>query len=108
MDPLEAQLVPHRRHLLAEDGDAPFDVGRAIRVAASDLVVQDDGTLVREPFERAEVVVRRPGAAVQDEERGGLGGGIAGDADPGAVAQIVDVPLPALGHGYHPPLIPPS
>src|SRR6266545_3186617 len=108
MDLLEAQLVAHGSHLVAEDRGAPVDVGRAIRVSAADLVVEDDGTLVRKRLERGEVVVCRPRPAVQGEKRRGPGGGVADDAEPGAVAAVVDVSLPTLGHGYHPPLTTPS
>ena len=97
MNPVEAQLRPHRVHLFAEDVHRPLDVLRPVRAAAADLVVEDDRPLWREPLEWSEVVMRGAGATVQREERRRPGPELAGDAVPGAVAAKVRV---ALGHSH--------
>jgi hypothetical protein len=85
--------VPDRVHLVAEDGDRPLDVLRAIRAAAPELVVDDNRALVSEPLERAEVVVRRPWTAVESKERHCIRRQVAGDPIPGAVSEIVEIAL---------------
>jgi hypothetical protein len=47
VDALEPELVADRVDLVAEDGDVPVDVPRAVGVSAADLVVENDGPLVR-------------------------------------------------------------
>ena len=76
--------------LADEEVDRP-EVGAAVRVvraaAVAELVVVDDGAAVGEVGEREEVVVRRAGAAVEDDERRGRSGvagpQVAGHAVPG-------------------------
>src|SRR5882672_11357529 len=98
MDPLETELCADNVDLFAEEVDGPFDVLRPIRTAAADLVVDDDRTLGRKPFEWSEVVMRGTGATVQGEKRRGSRPELAGNAVPGAVAAKVDV---ALGNRRH-------
>src|SRR5712664_3913068 len=93
MDPLETELCAENVDLFAEEVNGPFDVLRPVRAAAADLVVDDDRTLGRKPFERSEVVMRGPGTTVQGEKWCGSRPEIAGDAVPRAVAAKVDVAL---------------
>ena len=69
------------------------DVLRAIRPAAPELVVDDDRALVSDPLERAEVVVRRPRAAVESKKWRCPGAEITEDPIPGAVPEIFEVAL---------------
>src|SRR6266550_3719460 len=91
VDLLEPELRANCVDLFAEDRDRPLDVLRAIGVAAADLVVEDDRALAAKPLERAEVVVRRPRAAMQGKQGHGRGSQIADDPVPGAPAAIVDM-----------------
>src|SRR6266567_7526991 len=102
MDAVETELLADRTDLVAEDADVPLDVGRAIRAAAPDLVVEDNRTLVSELLERREVMVRRTRPAVEREQRYGVRPAIADDAIPSAVTTQVDVSLV----GYHPAHLP--
>ena len=90
VDPVEPQLRANRVDLFPEDGDRPFDVGRTVGCSTADLVVEDDRPLGAELLERREVVVRRPGPAVQGEQRHTPDSSSPGDAVPGAVATEVD------------------
>ena len=93
VNPLEPEVRTHCVDLFAEDGNRPLDVARAIRTPAADLVVDDDRALVNEPLERAEVVVRRPRAAVKSKKWRCWGLEIADESIPGAVAPIVEIAL---------------
>ena len=93
VDAIQAELFADGVDLLAEHRHGPLDVLRPIRVAAPDLVVQDDRTLSRETLERPEVVMRRPRAAVQREQRDRSGAELSGHLVPGAVATEVDKAL---------------
>src|SRR5215831_5878056 len=102
VDPLQPELLPHGRDLVTEDGDAPFDVLRPVRLPAADLVVENDGPLRGESFERPEVVVRRARTPMERKQRRDRGIEVADDAIPGAVPAEVDVPLARRHRGYHP------
>jgi hypothetical protein len=65
--------------LVREDHEAPVDL-RSVGAPATELVVEDDAPLVREPLERPKIVVRRAGAPVQAHER--RPSSLAGDAIP--------------------------
>ncbi len=71
MQLLEPEARAHRAELLEEGRDGPERrVVRLVRVAAAELVVEDDAPpLLRQLAEPLERVVRAPGAAVQDEQR---------------------------------------
>ena len=105
--------------LADEEVDRP-EVGAAVRIVraapVAELVVVDDGTSVGEVGEREEVVVRRAGAAVEDDERRGRSGiagpQLAGHAVPGlrlvegdgAVAHLHlrdSTPVVHTFHGFH-------
>lgn len=93
VDPLERKLGTNRVHLFAENGDRPLDVPRAIRAAATKLVVDHERAFVGKPLEWAEVVVRRPWAAVESKQRHCIRRQVAGDPIPGAVSEIVEIAL---------------
>src|SRR5205814_2198447 len=70
VDPVEAELLADSADLLDEELERPLDVLRPVRVAAAELVVDDDLPAVpRELLEWPEVRVRGTGAAVLAEER---------------------------------------
>ena len=96
---IEPEVRAQRVELVEEDGDAPVDLLRRLRPPAPELVVEHHGPLVGEPLESREVVVRRPGPAVEREERDPA---LADPAKPGAVPAKVDVSL----LGYHPATCP--
>src|SRR5207237_4451163 len=50
VDALELELVADVGDFFTKDVGAPLDVGRPIRAPAADLVVEYDGTFVREPL----------------------------------------------------------
>src|SRR5690348_6473661 len=102
MDALEPELLAYGRDLLTEDVDTPVDVGRAVGFPAADLVVENNGPLGREAFERCEVVVRRAGAAVQREKRSRRRVEVSDEAVPRAVPVEVDVSLARTHRRYHP------
>src|SRR5919108_1222789 len=93
VDAIEPELIANRDDLIAEDIDIPLDVLRPVRLAAADLVVEDDGTLVREPLERREVVVRRAGSSVKRQQGNGAGVAVLDNAVPRAVPAVVDETL---------------
>jgi hypothetical protein len=102
---VDAQCFADRVELLDEQGGCPEvggRIGQMGAVAATDLVVVDDGAagFVGEFGEVANVVVRHARSAVQDEKGQGAGAGIVGggDLDPGFVAAERDH-LGGTGHG---------
>jgi hypothetical protein len=82
------------------------DVGRAVRTAAAQLVVEEDPAAFGQDLERLEVVVGEAGAAVQAEQRCGVRV-VADGAVPDLAAGHVDVALFAL-HAAMSSLSPPS
>ena len=88
---LEPEVRAQCVEFLEEDGDAPVDVLRRLRPSAPELVVEHDRPLVREPLERREVVVRRPGPAVQGDER--RPAAVPADAVPGPPDRPLEVAL---------------
>ena len=80
-------------NLLAEHVDGPLDLRRPVGFAATDLVVDDDRTSVRQLLEWPEIVVRRARPAMQREQRNRAGVAIARHAIPRAVAAKIDVVL---------------
>ena len=84
MDPVEPELAAYRVELVAEALDAPRDIRETVRLAAADLVVEDDGALVGECLERCEVVVRRAGSAVERDQRRARSVDVADDSVPRA------------------------
>ena len=68
MDLVEPEVLAQLPELVGEECECPLDV-RPIGAPAAELVVEDDGPLVREPLERPEVVVRRARPAVEAHER---------------------------------------
>src|SRR5215813_13841821 len=98
MNALELQLRANGVDLLAEHVDGPLDVRRPVGFAATDLVVDVDWTLVRQSFERPEIVVGRARPAVQREQRYRAGIAIAGDAIPRAIPAEVHITRLDLCH----------
>jgi len=69
-DAQEAERPAHRRELLHETLERPQrPVLRPVRIAAPELVVQDDGSSVGQRLQRFEVVMRGAGASVEREQR---------------------------------------
>jgi hypothetical protein len=97
VDLFEPQMIPQRRQLLHEDGDAPVDVGGSIGAPTAHLVVEDDlPALLGQALERREVMVSRPRPAVKADERVPASFAFADDAVPRAVPVRLDVPLELL------------
>lgn len=98
VDAVEAELLAYGHDLVARDVDRPFDVRRTVGAPASDLVVEHQGPLVRDPLERCEVVVCRAGPPVEGEQRRSLRFEVTDGAIPGAVAAKVDISLVGIAH----------
>ena len=90
MDLVEAEVPAQMLELLREDRESPVDL-RTVRASAAELVVHHHRPLVRQPFERTEVVVRRPRPAVQADER--RPPSLAGDAVPRAAERALEEAL---------------
>ena len=86
MDPLQPERLPDRAHLVDEGLDRHQRAVVVERgVAAAELVVQDDRTLVRERRQPRLARSRRAGTSVEEEERHASGARVAEYAVPGLV-----------------------
>ena len=93
VDPVEPLLGPDRRHLVAEQLEIPLDAAGTVGRSAAELVVDDNGAVICQALERAEVVVCRTGPAVQREQRYAPSIAVADNAIPRPVAAERDVAL---------------
>ncbi len=74
MQPVQAERFTDLLQFLDEPVDGPqAQIAGPVGAAAAQLVVENDPAAVGQRFQRLEVVVREAGAAVQAQQRGGIG-----------------------------------